>query len=623
MTNQEATLSEEASNEIYDVIIVGLGPTGLTLAHLLGRRGLRVLALEREPAFYGKARAVYTDDECMRVFQAARVADDVEPDMLVDTPAQWVFGDGSVLAQFVRTDRLYGWAVSNFFYQPNLETKLESLLARYPNVTAWRGRELTRFAQKGDRVIVTHAASVGSQYESSRTTASDAIDVRTITARWLVACDGGRSGVRSALGVKMIGKSFPNPWLVVDIKAKRGNDGFRHLPYFNFYCDPKRPAVSCPQPNGHHRFEFMLMPGQTKEYMESPETVREFLSHYVDIDKVEVLRSLVYTFNALVAERWREGRVLLAGDAAHMTPQFMGQGMSSGVRDAYNLAWKLDAVIAARAGDQLIDSYERERKPHAKEMIDVSVRMKDFVSMANPAKAMLRDAIVKGMLVTPGLREYIREMRFKPPPTYPQGAYLGLPRKRRNGAEGRPIPQPVVRTFDGKRGLLDEFLGEEYALLGYAIDPREALDAKALARLAALGARYITVFPFGNRPQGESVSRNVPPGLVELDDLDGGLIGWLRGCGARPGWVALIRPDKFVYALTPAQKALDAVAHLARTLQTEERLALQGGCELRRQARASDLEDMDPLRSGPPGSEKLGLPTIRNESVNSQSEINL
>ena len=143
----------------------------------------------------------------------------------------------------------------------------------------------------------------------------------------------------------MAGKSFPEPWLVVDIKAKEGEDCFRHMPYFNFHCDPKQPTVSCPQPNGHHRFEFLLMPGQTKEQMEDPATVRSLLARHVDVDKVEVLRRLVYTFNALVAERWREGRVLLAGDAAHMTPQFMGQGMSSGVRDAHNLAWKLDAVL--------------------------------------------------------------------------------------------------------------------------------------------------------------------------------------------------------------------------------------------------------------------------------------
>ena len=143
------------------------------------------------------------------------------------------------------------------------------------------------------------------------------------------------------------------------------------------------------------------MPGQTREYMEDPATVRAFLGRHIDVDKVEVLRRLVYTFNALIAERWRVGRVLLAGDAAHMTPQFMGQGMSSGVRDAYNLAWKLDAILRDRADERLIDSYESERKPHAKEMIDVSVRMKEFVSQANPVKAMLRNVAVRTLLKTP------------------------------------------------------------------------------------------------------------------------------------------------------------------------------------------------------------------------------
>src|SRR5208283_2457650 len=243
----------------YDVTIVGLGPTGLTLAHLLGRRGLKVLALEREPEFYGNARAVYTDDECMRVFQAAGVAADVEADMLLDTPVQWVLEDGSVLSQLRRTDRPYGWAVSNFFYQPYLETKMERLLARYPNVTVTRGRELVNFVQDEDGVVVEYAASAGSQYAQPPAAAPKLSESARVRAQWLVACDGGRSGVRNSLGIKMAGKSFPEPWLVVDIKAKEGEDCFRHMPYFNFHCDPKTPTVSCPQPNGHHRFEFLLM----------------------------------------------------------------------------------------------------------------------------------------------------------------------------------------------------------------------------------------------------------------------------------------------------------------------------------------------------------------------------
>src|SRR5271157_3316307 len=199
----------DTPQDLYDVAIVGLGPTGLTLAHLLGRRGLRVLALEREPEFYGAARAVYTDDECMRVFQAAGVATDVEADMLLDTPVQWVLEDGSVLSQLRRTDRPYGWAVSNFFYQPYLETKMQRLLARYPNVTVLRGRELVNFARDGEGVVAEHAESVGSQYGQVQAVSPNLSESARVRAQWLVACDGGRSGVRNGLGIKMAGKSFP------------------------------------------------------------------------------------------------------------------------------------------------------------------------------------------------------------------------------------------------------------------------------------------------------------------------------------------------------------------------------------------------------------------------------
>ncbi len=559
----------KAPQDIWDVVIIGLGPTGLTLAHLLGRRGLKVLALEREPQFYGNARAVYTDDECMRIFQAAGIANELDADMILDCPVQWVLKDGSVLGQLRRFDRPNGWTMSNFFYQPFLETRMEELLSRYPNVTALRGRNVVGFDQSEDEVVIAHVPSEGANYGEADACTPTPQDATRVRARWLVACDGGRSFVRSSLGIKMTGKSFPEPWLVVDIRAKDGTDCFRHIPYFNFYCDPERPTVSCPQPKGHHRFEFMLMPGQTRDYMEDPATVRAFLGRHIDVEKVEVLRRLVYTFNALIAERRRAGRVLLAGDAAHMTPQFMGQGMSSGVRDAHNLAWKLDAIVRGRAGEALIDTYESERKPHAKEMIDVSVRMKEFVSQANPVKAMLRNVVVRTLLKTPKVGTYIREARFKPPPTYPNGAYLGLARTRRNSAEGRPVPQPQVRTYDGRRELLDDILGEDFALLGYGVDPRAGLAEEELAGLAALRTRFVTLYDYGGRPQdNKGVGSPAPAGLVEVEDLSGEAVAWLRDTGAKPGYVALIRPDKFVYALTGAGRTKAAVAHALRAMTT-------------------------------------------------------
>ncbi|NVE01261.1 bifunctional 3-(3-hydroxy-phenyl)propionate/3-hydroxycinnamic acid hydroxylase [Massilia sp. BJB1822] len=544
------------SAENIDVLVVGLGPTGLMLAHLLGKRGARVVVLEREPQFYGNARAVYTDDECMRIFQAAGVAGELEQDMVLDCPAQWVLRDGSVLAQFVRTDRPNGWSLSNFIYQPALENKLEALLSRYPNVTVLRGRELLSHRQDASGVTASHGACAGTGYGVEPGKQKDAPrDLQTIRAKFMVGCDGGRSAVRTQLRIQLSGKSFPNPWLVVDVRARSGEDCFRHLPYFNFVCDPACPTVSCPQPDNHHRFEFMLAPDQSRESMEEMATVERLLSHHVDVGKIEVLRRLVYTFNALVAERWREGRVFLAGDAAHMTPQFMGQGMSSGIRDAYNLAWKLDAVLRQQADMALLDTYERERKPHAKEMIDVSIRMKDFVSESRPLAAALRNLTVRVLLHTPVLRNYLREGRFKPPPTYVDGSYLGLLRRSRKAPEGRPVLQPTVRSYDGKRLLLDEVLGEGFAVLGFNTDPAGAMTLQQRTGFLDGGVRFVTVYPLGHRPQGyRNVAHHAPPGVCEIEDINGDLVAWLKAVGVRKGGTLLIRPDKFVYAHVPAAR---------------------------------------------------------------------
>ncbi|SDP98502.1 bifunctional 3-(3-hydroxy-phenyl)propionate/3-hydroxycinnamic acid hydroxylase [Ectopseudomonas guguanensis] len=564
------------NNEIVDVVIAGLGPTGATLAHLLGKRGLSVLVLEREPVFYGNARAVYTDDECMRVMQAASVAPELAADMQIDTPAQWTFPDGRVIGRYWQLKRSFGWPVINFLYQPWLETKLSELLSRYPAVRVLRGRELVDFTQDGELVSLTHQATQNCRFgDGDGQRVELEIDPAPVTlkARYLVGADGGRSTVRETLGIGMDGKNFPEPWLVVDLEQKEGEDALRHIPYFNFICDPRCPTVSCPQPGRFHRFEFMLMPGQSKEYMEDPATVRELVGRYVDPDKFEVKRKLVYTFNALVAREWRRGRVLLAGDAAHMTPQFMGQGMSSGVRDAYNLAWKLEAVLRGKASEQLLDTYGRERYHHAKAMIDISVMMKDFVSMSNPFKTALRNAVVKTLNATPVAGKWLREGGFKPTPTYKAGSYLGLPRRGRRGVEGTLLPQPQVRTFTGKRVLLDELLGEGFALIGLEHNPLTALAPESQKFLAALDTRYVTLYPFGGRPQGASVQRYAPAGVLEVEEPDGDLVAWFRRAGRGRDLVAIVRPDKFVFALVPAKELETALSELKSQLGWRPNLA--------------------------------------------------
>ncbi|CAA0092174.1 3-(3-hydroxy-phenyl)propionate/3-hydroxycinnamic acid hydroxylase [Zhongshania aliphaticivorans] len=557
---------KKTSNFDADIVISGLGPTGLVLAHCLGKRGHRVIVLEREPLFYGNARAVYTDDECMRVFQSVGVAEELQKNMLLDTPAQWVLSDGSVLSQYGPLKQPFGWPHISFFYQPYLETSLSDLLAKYPNVEICRGREVIDFSQDGQSVSIEHRAtqeSRSSDHSGDSINTGLAEDIQHIRARYLVGADGGRSIVREKLGIKMTGKNFPEPWLVVDLKMKDGEDAIRHIPYFNFYCDPDCPAVSCPQPDGYHRFEFMLKPGQTKEYMEKPETVRKYLSKYVDPDKFEVKRRLVYTFNALMAERWRDQRVLLAGDAAHMTPQFMGQGASSGVRDAYNIAWKLSAILEGKADDSLLDSYQTERQHHAQAMIDISVLMKDIVSISSPVKALARNVGIKLGLATPFVRDFFYEGKFKPSPVYKKGEYFGLPRRKRNGPEGAMSPQPEVRNILGRRQLLDDITGDNFALVGYETDPRATLSQSTVDFLDSIGCRYINVMHYGNRPQNKpNVERSTPEGLVEVEDLQEQMTTWFEKAGKKEGSVAILRPDKFSFAVVSAKQAETAVQQL-------------------------------------------------------------
>ena len=494
-----------SNDKLYDVIVVGLGPTGLTLATLLGRRGLSVLVLEREPEFYGNARAVYTDDEALRIFQTAGVADDLHADMNVDSAVQWVKADGQVMVQFREAQRPLWWPVTNFLYQPFLETTLEAKLALHPDVEVRRGREVVELGQDDDGVWVTHAASTGSGY-GKRENAVDESTRETVRASYLVGADGGRSVVRLSLGIDMTGKSYPERWLVVDLKAQDAPDGgpsdaFRHLPYFDFVCDPDMPTVSCPQPGGHHRFEFALTEDDDKDQFESDETVRRLMSRYVNPDEVVVLRKLVYTFNAVVAERWREGRVLLAGDAAHMTPQFIGQGMNAGIRDADNLSWKLEAVLRHGADQAILDTYETERRPHAQAMIALSVFNKSLVSIKDPVRAKARDAAMWAALHTPGLGGWVRRAGMKPKPRLKKGAYLGLPRGLR-GVEGTLAPQPVVRRYDGRPTRLDDAIGIGWSVIGLGIDPRDALGA-GLGTWQQVGATFATVYRAGARPQGE------------------------------------------------------------------------------------------------------------------------
>ncbi|MFJ3056217.1 bifunctional 3-(3-hydroxy-phenyl)propionate/3-hydroxycinnamic acid hydroxylase [Herbaspirillum sp. NPDC087042] len=555
----------------FDVAIVGLGPTGSVLAHLLGMRGISVLVLEKEPTFYGNARAVYTDDECMRIFQSMHVADQLGEDMQRDTMVQLVLANGRKLMQYWSPDRSNGWPVSNFLYQPALETKLAELLSRYPHVKVMRAREVTDFDQDELGVSVTHKESSGVAMDGSdhlRTGNEGQEDLQTIRVSYLVGADGGRSTVREKLGIGMAGKKFPQPWLVVDLEVKEGTNALRHQPYFQFVCDPHCPTVNCTQPYPYHRFEFMMMRGQTKTEMEDDETIRRLISRYVDPDSFDIRRKLVYTFNALVAHEWRKGRVLLAGDAAHMTPQFIGQGMSAGIRDAANLAWKLAAVLQGNAGEQLLESYRSERSPHVRSMIRLAVMIKDAVSISNPVLGFLRNLSLYVGTRMPGFSRYMRQGGPKPKPRYKRGSYLGLDRGWRRAGAGTLVPQPLVRNFDGKEFRLDDVIGNGFSIIALNGNPYAQISSESIEFLDRNTTTYVSLYPLGGRPQGQLVNEHVGD-VLELEDINGLMIQWFRRSGFVGKAVAIVRPDRFAFAVVRPDEIEMAVNALRKQMLGE------------------------------------------------------
>ena len=370
---------------MFDVAIIGCGPVGAFAANLLGKSGASVLVIEQEARPYPLPRAVHLDHEMMRLFQSAGVIDRVAPDMR-DTEGHLHVGADHGVIRYMGTvgrPRPFSWSNDYFFYQPELEDHLRDALAAYPHVTVQFGVAFEGLEQYGDAVTLRLSGG------------------RTEQARYVIACDGARSAVRKALGIQLDDLDFEEPWLVVDAEV----DGPVRFPDLwgvpqdadlqklsVMMCDPKRPATIVPGRGNHRRWEFMLLPGEDDQAMMEPEAVAALVEPYLSGVPHKVVRAATYRFHGLIAERWRQGGVFLAGDAAHQTPPFFGQGMCHGLRDAANLVWKLDLVLKGRAPDSLLDTYQPERDPHVRAVISAAVGAGRYICMLDPEAAAERDA---------------------------------------------------------------------------------------------------------------------------------------------------------------------------------------------------------------------------------------
>ena len=454
---------------VFDVLVVGAGPVGLTLANILGQQGIRTLVVEDRASLIDYPRGVGLDDESLRTFQSIGLVDRVLPHTVPNQILRFFDAQRRVLAEMAPPDARFGWPKRNGFVQPLVDAEL---LRRFGQIRMRRGalglpHELL-LARTADAVTV----ELGRDGETSK-----------VRARYVVGCDGGRSATRGMMGVSFDGTTSSTRWLVVDV----ANDPLGH-PNSEVGADPERPYASISIAHGIRRFEFMIHADESDEQAEDPEFLTQMLARMVPHpDRVDVIRRRIYTHHSRIAGAFRSGRLLLAGDAAHLMPVWQGQGYNSGIRDAANLGWKLAAVVSGRAGDGLLDTYDAERRKHARAMIDLSTMVGRVISPTNRRVATARDLLVRSASIVPSLKRYVLEMRFKPMPRYEHGAVVHSDPRRAESPVGTLFIQPRVDTRTQQNVLLDDVLGPWFAVLCWNNNPRKILGRRGVRELESTG----------------------------------------------------------------------------------------------------------------------------------------
>jgi 3-(3-hydroxy-phenyl)propionate hydroxylase len=483
---------------MFDVAIVGFGPVGAVAAGLLGQAGFSVYVCDRRVGVYEIPRAIALDHEILRVFQHLGVVDQVLRHCEPFTNSEYFGADGQLIRRMTMVAPPYpqGYTPSVVFTQPAVERVLRQRVAALPGVTVEEGAECSALAQDAGGVTLT-------------------VDDRSVRARYAIAADGGSSMLRGPLGIELQDLDFDEPWLVVDVMV---NDrGLAKLPKTSVqYCEPDRPCTLVIGPGNHRRWEISLKPGEDPQQAATPEGTWALLARWLVPEDGTLWRQSSYRFHALVAETWRAGRVFVAGDAAHMQPPFLGQGMCQGVRDVANLCWKLDAVlrgdVTGAAAERLLDSYGLERRAHVRELTTRLKGVGAVICERDVAKARERDARL--LAECGGVVKDTPRQDILPPLT--GGLTTGTP-----GA-GTLFPQPRLKSG----ALMDACFGCGWRLVSDGTLP--------------LGA---------------------PPGLTPIDlarepEAEGVVAAWMARHGVH---AAIVRPDHYTFGAAADAAALQAL----------------------------------------------------------------
>ncbi|ATB30776.1 bifunctional 3-(3-hydroxy-phenyl)propionate/3-hydroxycinnamic acid hydroxylase [Melittangium boletus] len=500
-----------------DVLIVGCGPVGALTANLLGQYGVRTLVLERALTQHNQPRAITCDDEALRIYQSVGLAQVLDAHMYTCPEVELVGASGEVFARLgvQNADFGNGYPALRFFSQPFLERVLREGLSRFPDVQLRLGQQVEAYTQDAEGVSVT-VRDVRDGSES------------TVRARYVLACDGGRSTLRHLAGIDMVGSTYDEGMVAISLLLPHEPPAISRM-----VCDPYRHVFVARCAGNELRIEVMIREDEKPEDMVQPERIRAFIAPYVDPDRVTILRAATYIFNRRVAARWRDGRMFLLGDAAHLMPPVLGQGLCSGLRDAANIAWKLAAVVQGQADAALLDTYEEERRPHAEAMLEASVNMGRLVLTGSRPVAFVRDRLIRALDRIPRVHRFIRDLEFKPRPLISRGFLMGSARGHRGSPEGTYFPQPWVDVADGGQVRLDDVLGPGFAVLVRS-GTQEASARAAQVLADSLGASCLRIVP----------PRKSPPQPGEVMDREGKLDAWFQQYGMD---IAVLRPDRYLF----------------------------------------------------------------------------
>ncbi len=497
-------MDQNASSALRcDVVIIGLGPVGATLANIFGQAGVSIVVLEREAAAYHLPRAVHFDDEVMRVFQSIGLAETLLPHLALSIGMRFLDPSGRTILDWSRLQptRPHGWNTSYRFHQPELEDVLRGGLARWPSVTVRQRCEAFAIDEQEDGVEVRFE-----DLGSGR--------LYAVNARYAIGCDGARSLIRRLIGSELIDLGFHERWLVIDAILKRPRPDLGDISIQ--FCDPDRPATYVRGVGDRRRWEITLKDDEPSSQMTDPVRVWSLLKRWITPDDAVLERTAVYTFHSVIAERWRSGRLLIAGDAAHQTPPFLGQGMCAGIRDVANLGWKLIGVLRGEFADDLLDSYQTERFPHVREYIELAVR---FGGIINTRAA---DLALPNTSKSAADTLQIRVEK----PRLGRAFHWG-----RSDQLGRLITQPTLS--DGTR--LDDRIGSRFCLL----IEQDLVRSAPVSLATELDER----------------------GIACVDSSHSEVADWLRATGHK---ALLARPDRYVFGAADDEAELTAlVAALA------------------------------------------------------------